>query len=72
MTDRFDLEQQILDCWRVTEDIKLLVKQNAGADSLNALSLYYEHKFDQLWDTFEVMCQERQFKDTNVEPGPVL
>jgi hypothetical protein len=61
MTNRFDLEQQILDCWRVTEDITLLAKQNASTDSLNALSTYYEHKFNQLWETFETMCAERQF-----------
>ena len=27
MTDRFDLEQQILECWRVTDDIKLFAEQ---------------------------------------------
>lgn len=65
MTNRFDLEQQILDCWRVTEDITLFAKQDASTDSLNALSTYYEHKFNQLWTTFETMCAERQFNDTN-------
>lgn len=63
MADRFDLEQQILDCWRVTEDITMMTKQNASADSLNALSTYYEHKFNQLWETFETMCREGQFKN---------
>jgi hypothetical protein len=63
MSDRFDLEQQILDCWRVTEDIAMMAKQNASADSLNALSTYYEHKFNQLWETFETMCREGQFKN---------
>jgi hypothetical protein len=67
MTNRFDLEQQILDCWRVTEDITLLAKQNASTDSLNALSTYYEHKFNQLWSTFETMCAERQFNESSTE-----
>jgi hypothetical protein len=67
MTNRFDLEQQILDCWRVTEDITLLAKQNASTDSLNALSTYYEHKFNQLWSTFETMCAERQFNEPSTE-----
>ena len=69
MTNRFDLEQQILECWKVTEDITMMAKQNASTDSLNALSTYYEHKFNQLWETFETMCAERQFNDTNT-PQP--
>lgn len=72
MTDRFDLEQQILDCWRVTDDIKLFAKQNASAESFEALSTYYEHKFNQLWDTFEIMCREGHFKKPDVESSPVL
>jgi hypothetical protein len=63
MTNRFDLEQQILGCWRVTEDITMMAKQDASTDSLNALSTYYEHKFNQLWSTFETMCAERQFNE---------
>ena len=72
MTDRFDLEQQILECWRVTDDIKLFNEQKASAESLEALSTYYEHKFNRLWDTFETMCHEKQFKDPDVKSGPVL
>lgn len=48
--DRFDLEQEILECWKVTTDIKLFVEQ--GAD-LKVLSDYYEQKFERLWNTFE-------------------
>jgi hypothetical protein len=67
MTNRFDLEQQILECWKVTEDITMMAKQNASTDSLNALSTYYEHKFNQLWSTFETMCAERQFNDSDTK-----
>lgn len=63
MADRFDLEQQILECWRVTDDISLFVKQQASAEDLNALSTYYEQKFNQLWNTFETMCHEGQFNN---------
>lgn len=51
--DRFDLEQEILECWRVTSDIQLFAEQ--GAD-LNVLSAYYDQKFERLWATFESMC----------------
>lgn len=53
VSDRFDLEQEILECWRVTDDIKLFVEQ--GAD-LKVLSDYYQQKFEKLWATFESMC----------------
>lgn len=53
VSDRFDLEQEILECWRVTSDIKLFVEQ--GAD-LKILTAYYDQKFEKLWSTFEHMC----------------
>jgi hypothetical protein len=55
--DRFDLEQEILECWRVTEDIKLFTEQ--GAD-ITVLSQYYEQKFQRLWNTFEQLTTERK------------
>jgi hypothetical protein len=60
-TDRFDLEQQILDCWKVTDDIKLLSSNEAKPEDFSALAAVYEFKFNQLWNTFETMCAERQF-----------
>ena len=53
VSNRFDLEQEILECWRVTNDIKLFAEQ--GAD-LKILSDYYDQKFEKLWSTFESMC----------------
>lgn len=72
MSDRFDLEQEILECWRVVSDIKLWVEKGAEPQAYVHLAEYYEHKFDKLWATFETMCAERQFVNTNVESGPVL
>ena len=65
MTDRFDLEQQILECWKVTEDITLFSEKNSTPEDFHALSIYYEKKFDQLWSTFETMCREGQFNAPN-------
>jgi len=56
--DRFDLEQQILDCWQVTNDIKLWALREATSEDLNALSRYYEHKFNLMWDTLKNMIHE--------------
>lgn len=57
--DRFDLEQEILECWKVTTDIKQFLEQ--GGD-LNVLSQYYEQKFERLWSTFEQLTQEGKIK----------
>jgi hypothetical protein len=67
MSDRFDLEQQIMECWKVTDDIKLFAEQNPSEEKWQALKTYYEAKFEQLWDTFETMCHERQFSNA---PNP--
>ena len=63
MTDRFDLEQQILECWRVTADIELFAVEAPSEAKWSALKTYYDAKFEQLWGTFETMCAERQFKE---------
>lgn len=64
MTDRFDLEQQILDCWKITDDIPLLEAQGANTADMTSLACVYEYKFKQLWETFEKMVSDRQFVDT--------
>lgn len=70
MTDRFDLEQQILACWGVTSDIDDLfeeVMENSDftkdqiTNVLLGLNAIYEIKFNKLFRTFEQMIKERQF-----------
>lgn len=61
MSNRFDLEQQILECWRVVDDIKLWNKQQLDSEKWAVLSEYYEAKFNNLWAVFEEMCQQRKF-----------
>ena len=58
--DRFDLEQEILECWKVTNDINMLVEQGASVESFKTLADYYELKFDRLWNTFENMVREKK------------
>ena len=62
--DRFDLEEQILDCWKITDDIAMMESQGASAADMTSLACVYEYKFNRLWDTFESMVHERQFKST--------
>ena len=62
MTDRFDLEQQILACWKITDDIPLLEAQGANVADMTSLACVYEFKFKQLWATFETMVADGQFR----------
>jgi len=64
--DRFDLEQQLLECWRITDDIKTVLKITEAEDidrtqnALIGLREIYEQKFNDLWDTFEIMIREKR------------
>jgi len=68
MTDRFDLEQEIMECWNVTKDVKLLretisnnvVTQDFQENFLLGLETIYEAKFEKLWNTFENCIKSKQ------------
>jgi hypothetical protein len=73
MADRFDLEQQILDCWKIVDDIKLLDKnvlegkieggnltQDEISNYLLGLESIYELKFEQLFDTFGSLIKQKK------------
>ena len=61
MSDRFDLEQELLECWKITNDITILESMGATTGDMVSLATVYEYKFQKLWNTFETMCRERQF-----------
>ena len=67
MSDRFDLEQQIMKCWNITEEVQLLNEQVLENDSftkddisnyLLGLHTIYEVKFNKLFDQFSDMVKE--------------
>jgi len=58
--DRFDLEQEILECWKVTNDMQMYIDQDANIEDTKVLIDYYDRKFEQLWNTFESMVHERK------------
>ena len=57
-----DLEQSILKCWGVVDDLKMLAKEaNNGSDFTDALkgvAELYHYKFEQLWDEYEAAVKE--------------
>jgi len=73
MSDRFDLEQQILDCWKIIDDIRLLDKnvlegkveggsmtQDEISNYLLGLESIYDLKFQQMFDTFSKLISQKK------------
>lgn len=68
--DRFDLEQQIMKCWNVTDDINTLYEgvmdsspemtTDEIANALLGMHQIYELKFNKLFATFEQLIKERK------------
>lgn len=68
--NQFDFEQQIMECWRVTSDIKTVSEfmldaplekghDDKVANMLIGIETLYEAKFDKLWRMFEQFNSER-------------
>jgi hypothetical protein len=60
MSDRFDFEQEILECWKITNDLQMYIDQGAKIEDTKVLIDYYERKFQKVWDTFELLIKERK------------
>lgn len=58
MTDRFQFEQEILECWKVTNDLQMFIDQGASIEETKVLINYYERKFQKVWDTFEQLIKD--------------
>ena len=70
MADRFELEQQILDCWHIVDELKTLseavcdnnLSTDQTANVLMGLEQLYQLKFDKLFQTFEELVHEDSFE----------
>lgn len=63
--DRFTLEQDIMECWGVVDDIKMLAtterlqhNQAEMQQVLNAVHTLYQIKFEKLFNTFETVIAQ--------------
>lgn len=71
MKNRFDLEQEIMQCWSVVDDIERLrhymcdkkMTEDELDNYLLGLKTIYSVKFEQLFDTFEDCLQRNEFKN---------
>jgi hypothetical protein len=70
MTDRFDLEQHIMKCWNITEEIDLLNKnvleKNMSTDDISnfllGLKTIYNAKFEEMFDNFSELVEKGSIK----------
>lgn len=70
MTDRFDLEQKIMNAWQVVEDINLLMRRHCDhgmtedeiQNLLLGLASLYALRFNELFETFEEMVHQGVIK----------
>ncbi len=72
--DRFDFEQQLLDCWNITKDIKTVyegicdssppMNEDQIVNALMGLETLYELKFNKLWSMFEDGVHQRSIIST--------
>lgn len=69
MVDRFDLEQQIMKCWNVTDDIDLLYRTYYNSDTMSkdevanfllGIQTIYNSRFEELFDTFTKLIADRK------------
>ena len=66
MTDRFDLEQNIMQCWNVCDDIQLYLDMQDNMDEdqklnyLIGLKQMYQLKFERTFNNFEQCVRTRQ------------
>ena len=58
----YDLEDHIMECWGVVDDLDLLLYQSDTDDEqmnlMMGLRSLYQLKFQRMWDTFEKVCKE--------------
>jgi hypothetical protein len=62
MSNIQDIEQEVLLCWGITEDLLLLAKEHEedGDLSMQILGIkeVYEMRFRKAWDTYEKVVEE--------------
>jgi hypothetical protein len=64
----YDLEQQIMECWRITDDVSVLTEEILEGDLtkdkivnvLTGLEQLYAIRFNKLFRTYEQLLAERK------------
>jgi hypothetical protein len=57
-----DLEQELLRCWEITQDLDLLAQENEHDDDLGnrllGIKHVYDMRFNKAWQTYEDLVKE--------------
>ena len=69
MKNRFDLEQEFMECWSMTEDLQSLYElceqiteptlADQFANSILGIKSVYDTRFQRAWKTFEEVVQNK-------------
>lgn len=68
MSNRFDLEQQIMQCWGIVDELDYVMEAAEEGDEdkifnlLIGLKELYSRKFDKMFDTFEQCIKKGEFE----------
>ena len=66
--DRFDMEEEIMRCWHVTDDLKALsfmcekLSKETIQKKIDAIEQVYDMKFNKLFDMFEKLISDGKIK----------
>ena len=74
MSNRFDLEQQILECWKVTDDIRTVLEHGSDSEmqkNFEALARLTDIRFEKLWFIFEQMVSNGNASKYEADDGPL-
>ena len=68
-----DLEQQILKCWDICEDLKIVAEQHEDNDELCNVILglkhVYNNRFEKLWRNYELAMSEKYQEIRDAKAG---
>ena len=70
---RFDLEQEIMGCWHIVDDLQVLldkwdsITEDEKLNIIIGLSSLYQLKFDAMFRTFETCIHNKEFKPSSYE-----
>ena len=70
MTKPYELEEKIMDCWHVCDDLQVVFKQIGDGEreptedemmnTLMGMQQLYQWKFEQLFFEYEELCRDKQ------------
>jgi len=61
--DRFDLEQAIMNCWNIVDELKYVPRGEYEASvALDGLEVIYNKKFHEMFEIFETLISEGKLK----------